>query len=74
MSLEKLDPCCKCPDHQRPYRNEEGWIITGIADNPATWEAWTAAEWKRHCDWYVPRRKRQSIRDRIRYQRNKDAA
>ena len=54
MTLEKLDPCCNCVDHQRPYRNEDDWIITGLADNPDTWQAWTRNEWRRHCSRYAP--------------------
>ena len=54
MTLERLDPCCNCPDHQRPYRNEDNWIITGLPEHAETWEAWTAVEWKRHCDRYAP--------------------
>lgn len=74
MTLDRLEPCCLCADHQRPYRNEDGWIITGLPDRSDTWQAWTEAEWKRHCDRYLPARKVQSERDRKRYQRNKRKA
>ena len=54
MTLQRLDPCCNCPDHQRPFVNEDGWIITGLPEASDTWEAWTNMEWKRHCARYAP--------------------
>jgi hypothetical protein len=53
MSLTKLDICCKCPEHQSPYRNELGWILTGLPDNPSTWEAWEPNDWRAHCVRYA---------------------
>ena len=44
--------CCSHPDHQGPYVNEDGWVITGLPDKPDTWQAWRKAEWKRHCARY----------------------
>ena len=44
-----MKPCCAHPEHQKPYVNEDGWIITGIAEKPETWEAWEADEWEAHC-------------------------
>ena len=75
MSLERLEPCCSCPDHQRPYRNEDGWIITGLPEASDTWEAWTAEEWRGHClrctDTAKVRRSKTASRY---YQRNRGAA
>ena len=57
MTLEKLDLCCKCPDHQKPYRNEDGWVLTGDPDNFDSLQAWLPDEWQRHCDRVVVQRK-----------------
>jgi hypothetical protein len=59
MTLEKLEPCCKCPDHQRIYRNEDGWVLT------QDFEAWMPAEWRRHCSRYSPVSLRLEIARRI---------
>lgn len=74
MTLEALTPCCLCADHQRPFRNEDGWVLTGDPNDFDSLQAWLPAEWKRHCDRYMPARKAQQERDRKRYQRNKRRA
>ena len=47
--LRPIDPCCSHPEHSRPWRNENGWVLTGTVDDSDTWEAWTAEEWATHC-------------------------
>lgn len=65
-----MKPCCAHPDHQTPYRNEDGWIITGLVDRPETWEAWEDEEWRMHCDKFAAR----SSYDKARGQRRGKAA
>lgn len=75
MSLELLAPCCNCPDHQTPHRNDAGWILTGNPDDPETWEAWEEGEWRGHCDKYnTEKRAQRKARERERYLRQKGAA
>jgi hypothetical protein len=65
MTLVKLEACCKCPEHARPYVNEDGWVITGLPDKPETWEAFMPAEWRRHCSRYSPISLRLEIAKRL---------
>ena len=74
MSLERLDPCCACAEHQRPYRNEDGWIITGLPEASDTWEAWTADEWTAHCGRYTPKAKISRSKTARKYYQRKRAA
>ena len=68
MTLEKLDPCCVHAEHQRIYRNEDGWVLT------SDFEAWTADEWQAHCDRYTPtKRRKEAEKSRRRYYRRKAA-
>lgn len=53
MSLTLAEKCCNCPEHRRPFINEDGWILTGLPDNSHTWEAWTESEWRSHCLMYA---------------------
>lgn len=59
MTLEKLEPCCKCDHHQRIFRNEDGWVLT------QDFEAWMPGEWRRHCSRYSPISLRQEIAERL---------
>lgn len=69
MSLDRLDPCCLCPEHQRIWRNEDGWVLT------QDFEAWTSSEWRHHCARYGPEaRSREARAARIRHNRKKAAA
>lgn len=46
---QPIPPCCRCPEHQNPHVNEDGWVLTGLPDDPATWESWFPDEWRMHC-------------------------
>jgi hypothetical protein len=50
--MKLLSACCNHPEHARPWRNEDGWVLTGDPKDSATWEAWMANEWSMHCSNY----------------------
>lgn len=79
MTLTRITPCCYCPAHQRPYVNEDGWVLTGDPADSTTWEAWREVEWRNHCIKYDParrarRRRTDAARHRRAYHRKREAA
>ena len=74
MTLRKLDACCSHPEHQRPYVNEDGYILTGDPYNSATWEAWDGDEWAAHCAHYTSERRRYNATRQRRLHHRKRAA
>lgn len=73
MTLKALDPCCSHPEHATPYRNEEGWVLTGFPDDSSTWEAFLPHEWKAHCDANTATQKRVPMEVRLRIAQRIDA-
>ena len=47
--MKRLPARCDHPEHAEPSANEDGWILTGLVDDSATWEAWMPDEWEMHC-------------------------
>lgn len=70
--MKRMPACCDHPEHRRPWSNEDGWILTGLVDDAATWEAWMPDEWAMHCSKAEGERIR-SIRKREAYRRKRDA-
>jgi hypothetical protein len=74
VTLRKIEPCCVHDDHQRPYVNEDDWILTGNPELPGTWMAWLPDEWAAHCDRYTAvKRRKEAAKSRRRYHRRKAA-